>query len=74
MEIRQIRHGCKVKAISFFFMFSNDVDITGNSTLKPDEEPAKEVDQTLLEKLSSCNPCFSSLEGNPHSKVVQEEE
>ena len=55
-------------------MFSTDVDVTGNSTLKPDEEPAKEVNQTLLEKLSSWNPCFSSLEGNPHSEVVNEEE
>ena len=55
-------------------MFSIDVDVTGNSTVQPDEGPAKEVNQTILEKLSSWNPCFSSLEGNPHSEVVNEEE
>ena len=55
-------------------MFSTDVDVTGNSTLEPDKEPAKEVDQSLLEKVSSWNPCFSSLEGNPHYEVVNQQE
>lgn len=63
----------KVKVISLF-TFSIEVDITGTSTLKPEEENATVENKTLIEQLASWNPCFSSLEGNPHSQVVNEDE
>ena len=64
---------CKVKVISLF-TFSIEVDITGTSSLKPGEEIATEGNKTLIEQLASWNPCFSTLEGNPHSQVVNEGE
>ncbi|KAL9984523.1 hypothetical protein ACROYT_G006826 [Oculina patagonica] len=51
-----------------------EVDITGTSNLKPGEETGTVENKTLIEQLASWNPCFLSLEGNPHSQVVNEDE
>ena len=58
---------------STFCVFSTEDDVTGSSTLKPREELVT-CHQTLLEQIKSWNPCFSTLEGNPHSEVVSDEE
>ena len=55
-------------------MFSIEVDITGTSTLRPEDEEMVTGHQTLLEAMQSWNPLFSLLEGNPHSEVVHAEE
>lgn len=54
-------------------VFSIEVDVAGSSTPKPGEELAT-CHQTLLEQVQSWNPCFSTLEGKPHSEVVSDEE
>ena len=58
----------------FKFMFSSGVDVTGTSTLKPEDQEEPTGHQTLLDKMMAWNPGFSSMEGNPHSEVVNEEE
>ena len=59
---------------STFDVSSIEVDVTGNSTLKPEEEEFVTGYRTLLDEMKSLNPEFSSLEGNPHSELVNEED
>lgn len=54
--------------------FSSEVDVTGTSTLRAKDQEEPTGHQTLLDKMATWNPCFSSLEGNPHSEVINEEE
>ena len=55
-------------------MFSSDVDVTGTLTLRAQDQEEPTGHQTLLDKMTTWNPHFSSLEGNPHSEVVDDQE
>lgn len=58
----------------FYCMLSSEVDVTGTSTLRPEDQEEPTGHQTLLDKMMTWNPCFSSLEGNPHSELVNVKE
>ena len=58
----------------FYCMFSSQVDVTGTSTLRLEDQEEPTGHQTLLDKMMAWNPTFSSMEGNPYSEVVNEEE
>jgi len=55
-------------------MFSSEVDITVTSTLRSQDQEEPTGHQTLLDKMMTWNPGFSSMEGNLHSEAVNEEE
>ena len=48
-------------------LFVCSVDITGDDTMMPDTGCAVQH-QTVTENLKTCNPLFSSLEGNPFAQ------
>ena len=54
-------------------VFRNEVDITGDSTLKAEEELVT-GHRTLLQDIQSWNPWFSSVEGNPFPEAANEVE
>jgi len=58
----------------FYRIFSSEVDVTGTSMLTPEDQEEPTGHQTLLDKMMTWNPGFSSMEGNLHSEVVNEEE
>ena len=58
----------------FYRMFSSEVDITVTSTLRSQDQEEPTGHQTLLDKMMTWNPGFSSMEGNLHSEAVNEEE
>ncbi|XP_020624540.1 uncharacterized protein LOC110062005 [Orbicella faveolata] len=53
-------------------LFSSAADNTSVSKSQDQEEPTGH--QTLLDKMMTWNPGFSSMEGNLHSEAVNEEE